>query len=159
MNSARQLYSQPVNLVTNGTATAMTITLASLAASAVGVGRQSTLITGNTAESALITVKFTTGTTPTAGSLIQVYLLQGDGTINDDNAGSSDAGITIINATPLMNILVSAATSNATYYGTINTKVVTPKLAPTFGIAIVNNTGATANASGGNFLVNYTLVT
>lgn len=158
MNSARQLYAQAVNIDTFGTATAFTITLASLANSTAGVGRQSTLITANTARSALITVKFTTGTSPTANTLIYVYLIRGDGTINDDNAGSSDAGITIINAPLLGTILCSAVTSNATYYGVFDTKFL-GSLASTFGIAIVNSTGATANVTGGNFAAQYTLIT
>ncbi len=142
-----------------GTTTAFTCTLASLAASAVGVGRQTNLITGNTAPSAIIGVKFTVGTTPTANTLIQCYLIQGDGTITCDNAGSSDAGITVINCIPLMNILCPAATSNVTYYQTVDTSTIVGHLGGTFGIAIVNNTGATANATGGNFLVEYTLNT
>lgn len=158
MNSARQLYAQPIKKDTYATAAALTITLASLASSSVGVGRQSTLITSNTASSALITVKFTVGTTPTANSLIYVYLLRGDGTITDDNAGSSDAGITIINAPILGTILCPAATSNTAYYGVFDTKFL-GSLATTFGIAIVNSTGATANVTGGNFAAQYTLIT
>lgn len=158
LNSARQLYTQPVKIDTFATAAAFTITLASLANSTAGVGRQSTLITGNTAGSALITCKFTTGTSPTANTLVYVYLIRGDGTINDDNAGSSDAGITIINAPLLGTILVSAATSNATYYGVFDTKFL-GSLGSTFGIALVNSSGATANATGGNFAAQYTLIT
>jgi hypothetical protein len=135
-----------------------TITLASLASSVVGVGRQSTLITGNVAESAHIAVKFTTGTTPTAGSVITVYLIRGDGTLNADNAGGSDAGITIINTDILGTIICSAATSNAAYYGFFDTKFL-GSLGQTFGIAIVNSTGATANATSGNFAAEYSLIT
>lgn len=143
---------------TYATAVAFTLTGASLASSVAGVGRQSTLITSNTAPSAIITVKFTAGTSPTANTLVYVYLIRGDGTINDDNAGASDAGITIINATPLGTILVSANTSNATYYGVFDTKFL-GSLGTTFGVAIVNSTGATSNATGGNFAAQYTLVT
>lgn len=158
MNTARQLYVQPVKIDTFGTTTTFTITLASLASSTVGVGRQSTLITSNTASSALIAVKFTAGTSPTANTLIYVYLIRGDGTLTDDNAGASDAGLTVINAPLLGTILVSAATSNATYYGMFDTKFL-GSLGPTFGIAIVNSTGATANATGGNFSCEYTKIT
>lgn len=141
-----------------GSATTFTITLASLASSTAGVGRQSNLITGNTAKSAFIAVKFTAGTTPTANSLVYVYLIRGDGTITDDNAGSSDAGITVINAPLLGAILISAATSNATYYGFFDTKFL-GSLGSNFAIAIVNSSGATANATGGNFAAEYTFIT
>ncbi len=141
-----------------GTTTAFTITLASLANSTAGVGRQSTLVTSNVAQSALIAVKFTAGTSPTANSLIYVYLIRGDGTLNDDNAGASDAGLTIVNAPLLGTILCSSASSNVTYYGIFDTKFL-GSLGPTFGIAVVNSTGATANATGGNFLAEYTLMT
>lgn len=143
---------------TFGTTTAFTITLASLASSAVGVGRQSTLITSNTAGSAHIAVKFTVGTTPTAGSLIYVYLIRGDGTINDDNAGASNAALTVINAPLLGTILVPATTSDTAYYGFFDTKFL-GALGKTFGIAVVNSSGVTANATPGNFLAEYTLIT
>ncbi len=141
-----------------GTTTAFTHTLASLANSTAGVGRQSNIVTGNTAYSALIGVKFTVGTSPTANTLIYVYLIRGDGTLIDDNAGASDAGITIINAPLLGTILCSAATSNATYYGMFDTKFL-GSLGKSFGIAIVNSTGVTANGTGGNFSTEYTLIT
>lgn len=148
----------PTKKDTYGTTTTFTITLASLASSTAGVGRQSTLVTSNTAISALIAVKFTVGTTPTANSLIYVYLIRGDGTLNDDNAGASDAGLTVINTPLLGTILCSAATSNVAYYGMFDTKFL-GSLGKTFGIAIVNSTGATANATGGNFSAEYTLIT
>jgi len=143
---------------TYGTTTTFTITLASLANSTAGVGRQSNVITSNTAPSALIAVKFTTGTSPTANTLVYVYLIRGDGTLIDDNAGASDAGITVINAPLLGTILNSAATSNATYYGVFDTKFL-GSLGKSFGIAVVNSTGATANSTGGNFSAEYTLIT
>lgn len=158
MNSARQLYAQPIKIDTFGTTTAFTITLASLANSTAGVGRQTTLVTSNKASSALIGFKFTTGTTPTINTLIYLYLIRGDGTINDDNAGASDAGITIINAPLLGTLLISATTSNATYYGLFDTKFL-GSLGPTFGAAVVNSSGTTANTTAGNFLLEYTLIT
>lgn len=148
-NVGKDVFAAPVTF---------TITLASLASSVAGVGRQSTLVTSNTAQSATIAVKFTTGTSPTANSLIYVYLLRGDTTITDDNAGATDAGITVVNAPLLGTILVSAATSNAAYYGVFDTKFL-GSLGPTFGIAIVNSSGATSNGTGGNFTAEYTLIT
>lgn len=148
----------PTQKDTFAAASAFTITLASLASSTTGVGRQSTLVTSNTAKSALIAVKFTVGTTPTINTLVYVYLIRGDGTLNDDNAGSSDAGLTVINAPLLGTILVSATTSNTAYYGLFDTKFL-GSLGPTFGIAVVNSSGVTANATAGNFTAEYTLIT
>lgn len=158
VTAANELTVLPTQKDTFAAATTFTITLASLANSTAGVGRQSTLVTSNTAKSALIAVKFTVGTSPTANTLIYVYLLRGDGTLTDDNAGSTDAGLTVINAPLLGTILCSAATSNATYYGLFDTKFL-GSLGSTFGIAIVNSTGATANATAGNFSAEYTLIT
>lgn len=158
MNSARQLYAQPVKIDTFGAATTFTITLASLANSTAGVGRQSTLITSNTASSALIGFKFTTGTSPTANTLVYLYLIRGDGTLTDDAAGASDAGITIVNAPLLGTLLISTTGSNTTYTALFDTKFL-GSLGPTFGVAVVNSSGATANGTGGNFAVEYTLIT
>lgn len=137
---------------------AFTITLASLANSTSGVGRQSTLVTSNVARSALIAVKFTVGTSPTANTLVYVYLLRGDGTLTDDGAGASDAGLTVKNAPLLGTILCTATSSDTAYYGIFDTKFL-GSLGPTFGIGVVNSTGATANATGGNFTAEYTLIT
>lgn len=156
MSGGRLWVNATIKADTYGTATSFTITFASLANSTAGVGRQSTLITGNTAPSALIQVTTTMGTSPTANSLLYVYLIRGDGSTNDDNAGSSDAGITIVNAPLLGTILVSAATSNAVYYGLFDTKFL-GSLGPTFGIAIVNSSGATLNS--GTNTAKYTLIT
>lgn len=143
-----------------GSTTAFTITLASLANSTAGVGRQSTLIDNTSTKytSAHIAVKFTVGTSPTANTLISVYLIRGDGTINDDNAGASDAGLTVKNAPLLGTILCTATTSDVAYYGFFDTKFL-GSLGKTFGIAVVNSTGATSNATGGNFTAEYTGIT
>ena len=142
-----------------GTATAMTITLASLASSTAGVGRQSTLIdnTSNNYLSAKVSVQVTVGTTPTANSLIYVYLLTQDnaGTpIADDGAGLTDAGITIVNAQLLGTILVPAATSNVAYKKIFDTSFLGP-LPPKWGIALVNSSGVALNSTAGNHAVNY----
>lgn len=135
--------------------TAMTITLASLANSTAGVGRQSTIITGNTARSAIIACKITVGTTPVANSLIYVYLVRGDTSIGDDGIGLSDAALTVVNAPLLGTILCSAATSNVAYYGIFDTKPL-GSLGPDFGVAIVNSTNVALNSTAGNHLVDYT---
>jgi len=139
-----------------GTATAMTITLASLASSAAGVGRQSTTIDNSTvrAPRALVFVKVTVGTTPTANTLVRIYLIRSDGTITDDGAGASDAALTVINSPLLGTILVPAATSDTAYYGVFDTYDVGP-LGPTWGVAVVQNTAVNLNATGGNHAIRY----
>lgn len=132
-----------------------TLTLASLANSTAGVGRQATMVdnTTNLYTSALINLNVKVGTSPTANSLIYVYLVRSnnDGTaIVDDNAGASDAGLTVINSPLLGTILVSAATSNANYRENFDTKVL-GSLGPKWTIAIVNSTGAALNASEGAY--------
>lgn len=132
-----------------------TLTLSSLANSAVGVGRQSTLVdnTTNRYLSALISLNIKVGTTPTANSLIYIYLIRqnNDGTpIADDNAGASDAGITIINAPLLGTILVPDATSNANYRKTFDTSFLGP-LGPKWGIAVVNSSGVALNSTEGAY--------
>lgn len=134
---------------------AFTLTLASLANSAVGVGRQSTLVdnTTNLYTSALISLNIKVGTSPTANSLIYVYLIRSnnDGTqIADDNAGASDAGITIVNAPLLGTIVCSATTSDANYRKLFDTKFL-GSLGPEWGIAVVNNTGVALNAAEGAY--------
>ena len=141
----------------------LTITLASLTNSTAGVGRQSTLVdnTTNLYTSAEIALKITMGTSPTANSLIYVYLIRSDnaGTpVIDDGAGASDAGLTVVNAPLLGTILCSAATSNAAYYGVFDTKFL-GSLGPKWGIAIVNSSGATLNSTGGNHLAEFNGIT
>lgn len=155
---AHPLNANSVQTDNPAAAVAFTITLASLASSVVGVGRQSTLITGNTARSALVGVKITTGTTPTINTLVYVYLIRGDGTINDDGAGATDAAITVINAPLLGTILVPATTTAAAYTALFDTKFL-GSLGPTWGIAIVNSTVAALNATAGNFTVEYRTLT
>jgi hypothetical protein len=137
-----------------GTATAFTLTLASLANSTAGVGRQSTLVdnTTNLFDSANIYLNIKVGTSPGANSLIYVYLIRSDNNggsqIADDNAGASDAGITIVNASLLGVILCSATSTGANYRKSFDTRVLGP-LGPEWGIAVVNSTNVALNASEG----------
>lgn len=130
-----------------------TMTLSALATSAVGVGRQSTLVdnTTNLYTSALVSLNIKVGTTPTAGSIIFVYLIRSDNNttaIADDNAGATDAGITIVNAPLLGTIVCSAATTAANYKEVFDTKFL-GSLGPKWGIAIVNSTGVALNVTEG----------
>lgn len=138
---------------------AFTITLASLASSAAFVGRQSTLI-DNTTDlflSALISLAITTGTTPTANTLIYLYLLRqnNDATpIGDDGCGTSDAGLTMIQSKLLGSLQVPAATSNTTYKCNFDTSFLGP-LGPKWGIGILNATQVNLNATAGNHVASW----
>lgn len=132
--------------------TAFTITLASLASSVAGVGRQSTMVdnTTNLFISAIISLTVKVGTTPTANSVIWVYLIRSNKdttAIRDDTAGATDAGITIVNAQLLGIIPIPAATSNVAYNRNFDTSALGP-LGPEWGIALVNGSGVALNASG-----------
>jgi hypothetical protein len=139
----------------HGASTAMTITLASLATSTVGVGRQSTMI-DNTDNAQMVRVyyKVTTGTSPTVNKSIQFYLLCGDdpssSNIRTDNAGASDAALTVVTAT-LVNVVQTTATSDVTYRGSFLIR--NPGIE--WGIAIVHDTGVNLNATAGNHSIRY----
>lgn len=122
-----------------------------------GSGRQSTLLTSQTARSALIKVKIKTGTSPTANTLISVYLIRGDGTDNDDSAGASDAAFTQVNAPLLGTILNNSSSTGQTFVEVFDTKSL-GSLGATWGIAIVNSTGVALDASAGGSAT-YQLIT
>ena len=90
----------------------LTITLASLASSTTGVGRQSTLVDNSTAQHTVVHVygKFVTNGSdaPTAGKSIFIYLIKGDGTRRTDGAGATDEALTRKTATLLRTIPVTA---------------------------------------------------
>ncbi|MFN0159287.1 MAG: hypothetical protein ACKVRP_14600 [Bacteroidota bacterium] len=134
-----------------------TISLASLANSAVGVGRQSTMISNSSNRpGALIFVKIRSGSsTPTAGAVFQVYLLRGDGTSRTDGAGSSDAGLTVENA-DLLGTIVVIATTGKDFYGVFDTAPL-GRLGTEFGIAVVNASGTALDSTGGNHVCAYQL--
>lgn len=130
---------------------ALTISLASLAN---GSGRQSTLITGNTRPGAIIDVKIRTGASaPTDNSVVDVYLIRGDGTNRDDGAGASDAAWTARNAQLLGSLTVGTGTATD-YRATFDTGLV-GALGGEWGIGIVNRTGQALDATGGNHVVSY----
>lgn len=143
-----------------GTPTALTITLASLASSTAGVGRQSTLVdnTTNLFLAIELFLNIMVGTTPTANSLLFVYLIRqnnGGTPIADDGAGLTDAGITIVNAKLIDTILVPAATSNVAYKKSIDLTF-SGQIPAKWGIAIVNASGVALDATGGNHVCSYT---
>lgn len=136
------------------TAAAFTQTLASLTNTSA---RQTTMVTNtNKRPGALIYYVIRAGGTgPTAGSTYEFFLLRSDGTVSDDNAGASDAAITIENA-PLLGTMVLTTTINGRFYGVFDTAALGP-LGTSFGIAVRNNSGQTLNATEGDHVKRYTL--
>ena len=144
-NEVKQLFGSP---------TAFTITVASLASSTAGVGRQSTLVDNSSTRYGrlLVFVKLKQGTSPTGNRGAQVYLLRGDGTNRDDGAGASDAALTVLNA-QLIGQLVnkpSPATGDV-----LQGWFVVDEPGKEFGLAIVHDTGVALDSTGGNHLVQF----
>lgn len=143
-----------------GASTAFTITLAALATSTAGVGRQSTMVdnSGTKEQWARIFVKITQGTNPTSNKGAYVYLLLGDGHATPhrtDGAGADDAGITVLNASPIMTLRndTSAATGEI-MYGEALVRIA----APSFGIAIVHDTGVNLDSDAADHWARYILL-
>ena len=139
----------------HGSSTALTITLASLATSTAGVGRQSTMINNlNNAQIVHVFCKVTTGTSPTANKSIRFFLLKGDdpssSNIRSDNAGASDAGLTISTADQIYGI-GTTSTSNVTYRGSFT--IYNP--GPEWGIFVIHDTGVNLNSTGSNHDIRY----
>lgn len=144
-----------------GTSTAMTITLASLAS---GSARQSTAVdnTSNKFEDAMVVadIKLATGTPAGDQCLYFFAFASEDGTNYTDNAGGTDAAITLrvpSNLRPLGVTYVptsggltykSAPMSVAAAFGGI--------LPRKWGIVVYNQSGVALDATGGNHSVRYT---
>ncbi|MGE0363061.1 MAG: hypothetical protein AB7R67_20275 [Vicinamibacterales bacterium] len=155
----------------HGTAGAFTITLASLGTSSTWVaGRESTALTISalTPANALdlqIAAKITVGTSPTAGTQIQVwaYATMADGTTYPDTLTGSDAAATLTSAgirnsaVVLLGIMeVDATTSNRAYFmRPTSVRRAFGFLPAKVGVWVTHNTGVNLNATGGNHFINY----
>lgn len=131
-----------------------TISLAGLASSTAGVGRQSTLIDNSTTgyKRILIYLKLKLGTSPTGNRSAFVYAIRGDGTLRSDGAGASDAALTVLNAQPLGIMANKASPSTGDLlYG----EFVLEDPGPEWGIAIVHNTGVNLDADEGDHDYNW----
>lgn len=139
-----------------GGSTTMSITLASLASSATYpfAGRQTAMINNENLNSTtndgamLIRVYYqiSLGTTPTTNNVVQFFLLQGDAAtpnITSDNAGLTDAAITIVTSSLVHVFQVPVATSWASYYGSF----VVRNPGPLWGVAVVNSSGSPFNST------------
>lgn len=131
-----------------------TQTLASLTN---GSARQSTLVTNtNKRPAALILYKLESGGTgPTAGTLYEIFLIRGNGTQRTDNAGASDAAITVLNA-QLIGTLQLTNNANTFFTDEFDTAPL-GKLGTEFGTIVRNSSGQTMNATEGNHIKNYNL--
>lgn len=139
-----------------GTATALTITVASLANASA---RQSDVVDNSTlrARAVLIYAKIKLGTSPTSNKGVFFYLIRDDGVTNfrTDNAGASDAAITIKNARQVGALATgSSAATGDTLYGSFLIEDPGPKWA----LAVYNDTGATLDATAGNHSIEYVSV-
>lgn len=133
-----------------GAAIPFTITLASLANSSGGVGRQSTLIdnTSNRYQKIHIYWEIATGSSgQTGGDGIYFYLIKADTVISPDTitdgGGSLDAGITIVSAKQIDGAVVTG-TNSQIYQG----DCIINNPGPCWGIAVVNGSGAALASSG-----------
>lgn len=141
--------------LTFGTPTAFAITLASLATSTAGVGRQATMIDNSTNGylGAQINGYIKQGTSPTGNKSVGIYLLRSDGTRRTDNAGASDAGITLYNAECLGRFYNKAAPSTG---DVIYVDCHIPFLGKEWTIALVHDTAVNLDSTEGNHSLYWT---
>lgn len=129
----------------------LTITLASLANNS---SRQSTMVNNNdNAQMVRVFYKITTGATPTDKETIQLYVLSGNLAgvpIRTDNAGATDAAITIETA-PLGDVIQVDATPDKTYRGSFLIR----NPGPEWGIGVKNDSGFALNATTSNHEISF----
>lgn len=139
----------------SGVGAPLTITLASLASSTAGVGRQSTMIDNATTryKRIYLSASIKLGTSPNSNALIALYLLRYDGTsIRTDGAGTTDAGLTVKNAQQFATLVTGPSAST----GDVLTDTFTiDDPGRNWGIAIVNITGVALDATGSNHVINW----
>jgi len=150
-----------VQTTTYGTRAALTITLASLGN---GSYRESTEVDNSTdkAVDGVLHGKITTGTTPTSGNTLTIYLAGSDGTTaRVGNLTGTDSTITPAGEQTqfeIARIIPIDGTSNHTYevyVGSIAALFggVMPKK---FSVIVLNGSGVALNATGSNHEINYT---
>lgn len=145
-----------------GTASDLTITLASLAQDAsLLTGRESAAIDNSTALNLdyLVSGKITTGTSPTASKQIEVWAVGSwDGTSWPDVFDGTDSGETVT-ASDIKNavcravaIMATGSTSNVTYhFGPVSLASVFGGVLPVKVVLFVtHNTGVNLNSTAGN---------
>jgi hypothetical protein len=140
---------------------ALTITVASLATSTAGVGRQSTEIDNTTTRFQRVefSASIKLGTSPVSNTAVYLYLIRSnnDGTpIRDDGAGASDAAWTQ-KAAPQIGVLPtgpSAATGDV-----LKANFIVTDVGAKWSLGLVNSSGAALDATGGNHVISYNGIT
>ncbi|MBP8295225.1 MAG: hypothetical protein KAX84_03895 [Burkholderiales bacterium] len=159
MATIRPVYGSPVT---------HTCTLASLASDTnLIAGRQGTAIDNSAATliDALVGGKVTTGTSPTAGRVIEIWAFGSyDGTTYSAGAGASDANFSPTGEKAQMRLLAvidTDGTSNHAYeWGPISVAAAFGGIMPAeWGVFAVHNTGVNLNSTGGNHEIKHTPVT
>ena len=132
-----------------------TITLGGLAD---GAARQSDIVSNTNNFPAFVGYsRLQKGTGPTAGTVCRFHLIrEDDGTpvYRSDDAGASDALITISNATPIGVMAIEAATNNTNWYTDFDSRPAGP-LGQGFGLSVGNESGAALNATEANSFARY----
>lgn len=152
------------------TATTITCSVASVASSSTWVaGQESNEIdnTSNKYDDALVQGKITVGTTPTASTLILVYVWGSDtsaATTNLDTIDGVDSTETLTSAGVRDGFLklaaqinVDATTSNRSYwFGPFSVAELFGQVPRFWGLFVTHNTGANLNSTAGNHSFTYT---
>lgn len=142
----------------HGTSTALTISLASIAA---GAGRLSTQVDNSTAAANKVAlfVNIEAGTAPTAGGTYRVWLVRYDnnGTpYASEGLGTADAAVATepTNAQFVGSIVVTNST-NTHFYGDF----IIENLGYKWAVVVFNGTDQALHATGGNHYVRYNVLT
>ena len=152
------------------TATTITCSVASVASSSTWVaGQESNEIdnTSNKYDDALVQGKITVGTTPTASTLILVYVWGSDtsaATTNLDTIDGVDSTETLTSAGVrdgflklAASINVDATTSNRSYwFGPFSVADLFGQVPRFWGLFVTHNTGVNLNSTAGNHSFTYT---
>jgi hypothetical protein len=154
MPTATPNYGTPVN---------MTITLASLASDTnLVAGRASTYVDNATVDAidAMVCVKVTTGTSPTADRQIEIWAYGScDGTMYSGGATGSDANLTpqAKSLLRLLAVIPTSSTSNQAYHaGPLSIAQAFGGVVPArWGLYVVHNTGVALHATAGNHQATY----
>ena len=134
----------------------LTITIASLANSSGGSGRQSTIYDNTTTrfQRATVFLKTKLGATPTVGYL-GLYLIRDDGSatpLRDDGAGATDAGINLLNSYQFGSLVTKPSPATGDVL-TNSFPVENPGIK--FAIAVLNFTGVALDATAGNHVLEF----
>jgi hypothetical protein len=153
-----------------GSSAALTITLASLAESATHVtGRESTAVANSSNyQDELVGGKITTGTSPTAGEEIRVWVYAAveDTPIYPDELDGTDSGETISSENirnaclRLAEVISVDSTSDETYwFGPISVASLFGGVMPThWGVFVTHSTDVNLNSTGSNHAIYHTPV-